>query len=246
MLFYCQTVIEGEKLMSFSRIEELKREKQIKVKERKSQIPYGICICFGVLVVYGYFLSNNIQYSNFWIIGILMGVIMQRSRFCFAASFRDPIMVGSTSLLKAVIIGLIIATIGFSVVQYVRINGMNEYSLSQIPGQLYPAGPHTMLGAILFGIGMVIAGGCATGTMIRIGEGYMMQIVVMIGFIIGATTAASHFEFWDRLFISKSSTIYIPNYIGFFPSVILQIFFLLVLYWFAHWYGKRNSIMTIP
>ena len=103
---------------------------------------------------------------------------MQRSGFCFVASFRDPVMVGSTSLFRAVIIGLMISTVGFGIFQYITISNIPNYLIDDIPGQIFPVGINTMIGAILFGIGMVIAGGCASGTLIRIGEGHVMQIVV--------------------------------------------------------------------
>ena len=230
--------------MGSSRIEELKRNRQREIHSKKSQLPYFFFIAFISFAICGYFLNNNIRYSIVWTIGILIGITMQRSRFCFAASFRDPIMVGTTSLSRAVIIGLIISTIGFGVFQYIEIVNTPNYSIASVPGQIYPVGFHTILGAVLFGIGMVIAGGCASGTLVRIGEGYMMQLIVLLGFVIGATLGSSHFEFWDKLLISSSKTIYIPKYIGFLPALILQIVILIILYMLANWYDKKNNIMA--
>lgn len=97
----------------------------------------------------------------------------------------------------------------------------------------------------MFGIGMVIAGGCASGTLIRIGEGHILQIIVLIGFIIGTTLGINHFEFWDKLFISSSKSIYIPRYIGFLPAVIVQLAVLGILYLLAGQYDKKNNIMNL-
>lgn len=231
-------------LMTSSRIEELKRKRQSEVQSKKSQMNYFIFIAIICFIICFYFIHTNITYSIVWIIGILIGITMQRSRFCFAASFRDPIMVGTTSLFKAVIIGLMISTVGFSIFQYIKIGNMIDYSISDIPGQISPVGIHTMIGAVLFGIGMVIAGSCATGTLIRIGEGHIMQIIVLIGFVIGATVGSINFEFWDKLFISTSKAIYIPTYIGFLPSIFIQLIILSILYWIADWYDKQNNIMA--
>lgn len=229
--------------MTSSRIEELKRQRQAEIHPKKSQLPYFFFVAFISFTICCYFSNTNTTYSIVWTIGILIGITMQRSRFCFAASFRDPIMVGTTSLFRAVIIALIISTVGFSIFQYITIGNVQNYSIADVPGQIYPVGFHTILGSILFGIGMVIAGGCASGTLIRIGEGYIMQVVVLIGFVIGATLGASHFEFWDKLFISSSKTIYTPKYIGFIPALIIQIGVLTILYWLANWYDKQNNIM---
>ena len=60
------------------------------------------------------------------------------------------------------IIGLIISTIGFSVFQYITVGNIKGYPINDIPGQISPVGFNTVVGAILFGIGMVITGGCAS------------------------------------------------------------------------------------
>jgi len=230
--------------MTSKKIEELKRRRQTEIHYKKSQLPYFFFVAFISFIICCFLINTNITYSIVWTIGILIGITMQRSRFCFAASFRDPIMVGTTSLFRAVIIGLFISTIGFAIFQYISIGNIQNYSLENVPGQIYPVGFHTILGAILFGIGMVVAGGCASGTLIRIGEGYMMQVVVLIGFIIGTTLGGNHFEFWDNLLISSSKIIYIPQYIGFIPALIIQLVVLSMLYILAIWYDKQNNIMA--
>lgn len=231
-------------LATSSRIEELKRQRQKEIRLKKSQKKYFYLVSLISLIIFCYYININKRYAFTWAVGILIGITMQRSRFCFAASFRDPIMVGTTSQLRAVILGLMISTVGFGMYQYMSLINMETYSIIDIPGQIYPVGIHTIVGAIIFGIGMVIAGGCATGTLIRIGEGYLMQVVVFIGFIIGASLGGISFEFWDNLFISSSKTIYIPEYIGLIPTVLGQLIFLAILYYLALWYDKQNNIMA--
>ncbi|WP_051569427.1 YeeE/YedE thiosulfate transporter family protein [Alkaliphilus transvaalensis] len=227
-----------------SKIEALKRQREMEVKKKKNQSPFGIIITGMVITIYLALINYNLDFSSYWIIGILMGITLQRSRFCFAASFRDPIMVGSTSLLKAVLLAFIVSTIGFFIIQLRASVANPDYLITELPGQFNPVGLHTALGAILFGTGMVVAGGCASGVLIRIGEGHAMQLVVLIGFIIGATLGAAHFPFWDGVLISKTPVVHFPNHIGFFPSLILQLLLLCGLYFIADWYDKKNNIMT--
>lgn len=229
--------------MSSNRIEELKKQRQRKYKRKKNQIIYGIIAVIVVSAVFVLFLINNFEYSILWLIGLLLGFTLQRSRFCFAASFRDPVMVGSTSLFKAIIIAFIVSTIGFSIIQFEAFS--SGLSIDQIPGQIQPVGLHTVIGAILFGAGMVVAGGCASGTLMRVGEGFILQIFVLGGFIIGVLLGANHFEFWDRLIISKTKAIYFPEYIGMPLAVIIQIIVLIALYFIADWYDKKNNMMSM-
>ncbi|HEY8363854.1 MAG TPA: YeeE/YedE family protein [Tissierellaceae bacterium] len=231
-------------MVTSSKIEEIKRQRQKEIRAKKNQRKYFYIAAFISLIIFGYFINNNKLYAFTWIIGIAIGIIMQRSRFCFAASFRDPIMVGTTSLFRAVLLGLMISTIGFGIYQYMFFSNVENYSIMDIPGQIYPVGIHTIIGAIMFGIGMVIAGGCATGTLIRIGEGYLMQFIVLIGFIIGATLGGKSFEFWDKLFISTSKIIYLPEYIGLIPTIIAQLIVLGIIYYLAILYDKKNNIMS--
>ncbi len=240
-------MIKGVKILSSKKIEELKRQRkrEYRRKNKRNQIYYGLCCVLLVGIIFIFLLNSNETYSILWIIGVIIGFTLQRSRFCFAASFRDPIMVGSTSLFKAIIIAFIISTIGFGIIQYIDIAHRDTIDLDNIPGQIQPVGIHTALGAILFGTGMVIAGGCASGTLMRIGEGFILQIIVLIGFIIGTLIGGSHFEFWDKLIISKSPIIYLPQYLGFSLSIILQISLLIGLYLIADWYDKKNNMMSL-
>ncbi|MCK9268735.1 MAG: YeeE/YedE family protein [Alkaliphilus sp.] len=231
--------------MKSSRIEELKRQRQTEIQPKKSQLPYLFFPVLAFFALYYYFFNTDKTYSIIWIVGILIGITMQRSRFCFVASFRDPIMIGNTSLFRAVIIGLIIATVGFGIFQYKAVGNIPNYSIDDIPGQIFPVGLNTIIGALLFGIGMVIAGGCASGTLIRIGEGHIMQVVVLLGFVIGTTLGAGHFGFWEKLFIFSSKTIYMPQYMGFLPAVTVQLAVLGILYLLAGWYDKKNNIMKL-
>ena len=73
-------------------------------KPKKSQIPYGIAVLIVVIII-GFLLnakSGNL--ALFWIFGISFGFVLQKSRFCFTASLRDPCITGSTSVTKAVMI----------------------------------------------------------------------------------------------------------------------------------------------
>lgn len=154
-----------------------------KVKRKRNQIPFGIMvlvfsIIFGISL---YYKSKLLPF--FWISGLAFGFILQRSKFCFAAALRDPYLVGSTFITKALLISIALTTIGFTAIKY------NSYINGQeIPGQnvVISISPAIVIGGILFGIGMVIAGGCASGLLMRTGEGFQTQFIALIFFILGS------------------------------------------------------------
>ena len=66
-------------------------------KKKKSQLPFGI-IAGAVIVILGVLLSmKDPKLGLFWFTGMVFGFILQKSRFCFTASMRDPMLTGSTS-----------------------------------------------------------------------------------------------------------------------------------------------------
>lgn len=206
-------------------------------KPKKSQIPYGIAVLI-VLVIIGFAL--NAKSSNlaiFWIFGCSFGFVLQKSRFCFTASARDPWITGSTSVTKAVMIAFAVATIGFTAIKYGAFaNGL------PIPGMSYvvPISLATAVGGIIFGIGMVIAGGCASGTLMRVGEGFLMQILALFFFVIGSLIGAYHFGFWKINFISNGPKIFLPDYFGWFGAVVVQMLIIACVYIAADLWQKKK------
>ena len=226
-------------------IEALKENAQRKTKKKQYKQSKIGSILLLVLCIFGFIIfSSNSKFGQYWFFGLAFGFILQKTRFCFAAGFRDPVLVGSTSLLKAIIIAILVSNLGFAVIQNNILQGDLSIPFSSIPGAIYPVGLNTVIGAILFGIGMVIAGGCASGTLMRIGEGFMMQVIVLIGFLIGTLWGAHDFVFWNKLLISRASIVYLPHFLGFWQALLIQVIVLIALYYLADWYDKNNNIMN--
>ena len=209
-------------------------------KKKKNQIPLGI-LALVVTVGVGILLArfSNPRVALFWVLGSTFGFILQRSRFCFTASMRDPYLTGSTSLTKAVLAAFAVTTIGFTAIKY----GAHVQGLP-IPGQAYvvPFGLHTIVGGFLFGIGMVIAGGCASGTLMRVGEGFGMQFLSLFFFVVGSFLGAVHFGWWKLHFIVRSPSVFLPDVFGWIGAVVVQLL-IIALLWIAadKWSKHKNA-----
>ncbi|MGY5862533.1 MAG: YeeE/YedE family protein [Candidatus Thorarchaeota archaeon] len=114
------------------------------------------------------------------IVGILFGLALQRGRFCMYSAFRDPLMLKEYKLLWAVFLAILVEMVGFAIMHYFGIIALNPKPL------VWGA---QILGGFIFGIGMGFAGGCASGTTYRVGEGMMGSLVALIGLAIGAYLA---------------------------------------------------------
>jgi uncharacterized membrane protein YedE/YeeE len=111
------------------------------------------------------------------IIGAIFGFILQRGRFCMNSAFRDILLLKEFKLAKAVVVALAVAMVGFAIF---AISGVID--LAPRPLTIWAA----IIGGLIFGIGMVLAAGCASGTTYRVGEGMMGSFVAAIGLTAGA------------------------------------------------------------
>ncbi len=117
--------------------------------------------------------------------GLIFGILIERGQVCFTSAFRDLWLTGRTVMAKAIIVGMAVSTIGIF-----------SYSQLGVPLKIMWAGPNAVIGGILFGFGIVLAGGCETGWMYRAVEGQVHYWIVGVGNIIGATILAAQ---WDDI-----------------------------------------------
>lgn len=113
------------------------------------------------------------------LVGILFGVVLQRSRLCFNSAFRDIKLTKDNYLLKMALVAILVETIGFQAAAqfgWIKLSPLAFVPAAQI------------VGGFLFGMGMVLAGGCASGITYRIGEGYVTALVAAVFY--GVTAAA--------------------------------------------------------
>ena len=204
-------------------------------KPVKSQIPIALIITI-LAVIFGFYLNNQ-KLATFWIFGIAFGMILQRSRFCFTAGFRDPIMTGSTSLTRAVFLAISIGTIGFTALSFGSVlSGGKPLGLDAV----FPLSVLTVIGGILFGIGMVIAGACGSGVLMRFGEGYQLQWVSFVCFVFGSVVGAWAMGFLEPIFNDKKWAIYLPDYLGWTGALVFQFTIILIIYIVAIKWQKKK------
>ena len=96
-----------------------------------------------------------------FVFGSVVGLLVQRSRFCNTAALRDAMLFKSYRNTKALLVAMMILTIGFT--GFISIGEGNPMH--------FDVGLNQMVGLFLFGIGMVLAGACTVSTWVKSGEG---------------------------------------------------------------------------
>lgn len=109
-------------------------------------------------------------------LGLLLGFSLQRGGYCMNTAFRSFYLEKDRSLVRAWIVVLIINIIG---VQLFTDLGIFRPEVAPF---FWPA---AIVGGFVFGGGMVLAGGCASGTYYRCGRGMLGSIAALFGFVIG-------------------------------------------------------------
>jgi uncharacterized membrane protein YedE/YeeE len=93
--------------------------------------------------------------------GFAYGMMLQYGRFCFASASRDLFAAG----VPRMAVGVLVALMFFSLIQ-ATLSSTNMSTFHPAP-----FGIHALISGMIFGVGMVIAGGCASGSLYKIGEG---------------------------------------------------------------------------
>ena len=120
----------------------------------------------------------------YWVVGVVFGVTVQRSRFCFTSAFRDFFLLGQTRMIKGILVGLAVSSVGFVMIMS-TVSPNPGFGAFPSDAHVLPVGLSTLIAGILFGIGMVLAGGCVSGSLYRMGEGYVGSWVAILGVMVG-------------------------------------------------------------
>lgn len=110
--------------------------------------------------------------------GFACGFTVQRARLCTFGAVEDALVGGNWRRLKAFGLSLAIAILGVQVL--VVFLGFDPGTTTYVPARLALAG--TLVGAILFGLGMALVGTCAFGSLVRLGTGDLRSLVTLLVF----------------------------------------------------------------
>ena len=175
--------------------------------------------------------------GGFLLFGIVIGLFMQRTRFCFVRAFREPFMTGNGDAAKAVAIAVIIAATGFTILKW---TDLREWE-TQVSSAFWMG---SLLGGFIFGIGMSMSGGCATGSLWRAGEGHIKLWVAVIAFGL----SGSLFRGWlaDSGLINRlGEPLFLPDIIGFKMALILVIAIMCLWYLLATWNEVKGKLVIV-
>lgn len=208
-----------------------KRVVNSKKKSTKVQPIIGALVaCAYIGIVVYLFAAGKPMLGAGAIAGALFGILIERGQICFTSAFRDMWISGRAVMSKAIAVGMIVSV----VVTFFYI----QTGAAQI---IKIAAPSTVIGGLLFGFGIVLAGGCETGMMYRAMEGQVLFWVVGAGNIVGATILAygwDHFGIFNALGEGWPAVNLIEVW-GPTGALIGTLIMLVAWLLLSHWWEKR-------
>ena len=175
-------------------------------------------IAFLLLVVGGLFLQSAVggRQVLLLIVGAALGLTLYHAAFGFTSAWRVFINERRGAGLRAQMVMLAVA-----VVLFFPALGAGTLFGTPVTGLVAPAGVSVVFGAFIFGIGMQMGGGCASGTLFTVGGGNARMLVTLLFFIIGSLIATHHVDWWFSL-PSFPATSIVKSF-GVIPALLMSL-----------------------
>ncbi|MCI0756867.1 YeeE/YedE family protein [Teichococcus vastitatis] len=129
-----------------------------------------------------------------YLLGGALGLVLYHAAFGFTSAWRVFIADRRGEGLRAQMLMLAIAVLLF-------FPALSAGSLwgQPVQGLVAPVGVGMIFGAFIFGLGMQMGGGCASGTLYTAGGGSVRMVLTLAAFILGSTLGAAHLHWWAAL-----------------------------------------------
>ncbi len=188
-------------------------------------------IALGLL---GYLSTRGATPSLLFLIGVGLGVALFHAAFGFTGAYRRALLHKDISDIAAQCVMLALAMLLFApVLASGRVLGHG------VGGAIAPVSVSMASGAFLFGVGMQIAGGCASGTLYTSGGGNARMMVVLVFFCAGGFWASLHLPWWRAL--PGIGAVSLARELGWVPAIGIQLLALGALYAALRLAGARHG-----
>ncbi len=192
----------------------------------------------GILLLVAIIATTDWVQGTLYIIGVALGMTLLHARFGFTSAFRRLMSVGNVQGLQAHMLMLAVATTLFAII----LSTGFSFTGNTPAGYVSPVGISVLVGAFLFGIGMQLGSGCASGTLYSVGGGSSSMILTLLSFIVGSVIGAYHFTFWmeDTAALPPISLAESTG-LGFFGGWAVQMVLFAGIYWITVQIAKKKK-----
>ena len=177
--------------------------------------PLGVALLLIVLGAWYLAQSVGIKQAALYVVGALLGITLYHAAFGFKSAWRVFIADGRGDGLRAQMLMLAVGVALF----FPALSAGTLFG-TPVAGLVSPAGTSVIFGAFIFGIGMQLGGGCASGTLYTVGGGSTRMLITLAAFIVGSVIGTAHMPFWTAL--PQLQPISIVTSLGLVPALALN------------------------
>lgn len=185
--------------------------------------------------------------------GLMLGYVLTRSRYGFAGGVKRLYLRGEGTLTKSILLLLAVTSIVFFGIQWKAAMGgavpayekdLIAAGAKLIPGtqNVYFTNIATVVGGLIFGFGMMLAGGCGSGTLADLGEGEGRALIAFVFFVLSAAPGE-----WARRAIDKTAIgqigvrLHLPQVMGYGFALLATLAALALLYLLTVLYERMRK-----
>jgi uncharacterized membrane protein YedE/YeeE len=201
----------------------------------RALVPGPAAITAMAIVLAAWYLNNVISWRQaaLFIVGAFAGVVLYHAAFGFTSSWRVFISDRRGAGLRAQMLMLALTcAVFFPLLASGSLFGQ------PLRGSVSPIGVGVAAGAFIFGLGMQLGGGCASGTLFSVGGGSTRMVITLFFFIIGSVIGTAHMGWWTAqpAFAPTSLVSMMGPWLG----LALSLFVFGVIAWFTMFMEKRR------
>ncbi|MFV5507198.1 YeeE/YedE family protein [Acinetobacter sp. 197] len=206
---------------------------------QRSNISVWAAFILLIIGTIGAYQIVGLNQALLFLIGGALGMTLYHASFGFTSSWRVFIKDRRGRGLRAQMIMLALA-----VLLFFPALGAGELFGNPVKGNVNPVSMSVMIGAFIFGIGMQLGGGCASGTLYTVGGGSARMLVTLLFFCIGSVIATSHLDWWFAL--PHLEPISLVESLGVIPGLLLSfIIFAIIAAATVYFEKKRHGSLEI-
>ena len=137
----------------------------------------------------------------FFSLSVIFGAVAHKATFCTMGAVSDWINIGDLNRLRSWLLSIAIAVIGVGILEYSDLIDMALTSSNDTSNPPYRTPTfvwlRNLVGGLMFGVGMTLSSGCGNKSLVRLGEGNLKSLVVLLIMALAASLMLfSSFDFW--------------------------------------------------
>jgi hypothetical protein len=160
----------------------------------RALVPGPAAITATLIAVAAWYLNAAISWRQaaLFLVGAGAGVVLYHAAFGFTSAWRVFISDRRGAGLRAQMLMLALTCAVFF-----PLLASGSFLGQSLRGNVSPLGVGVAAGAFIFGLGMQLGGGCASGTLFSVGGGSTRMVVTLLFFIIGSVIGTAHMGWWS-------------------------------------------------